>query len=162
MREMLMDDPLAVKQYFGGQDLTPWEVQVVSWAASGGVGMSTRYTIRYVMVFVRDMARSVAFYRDVVGIPLRFESPQWTEFATDGATLALHVAEEGGPEPADTPAAGGCRSGFEVDDIEAFHARMNEHGVRCVQEPKEVYGARIAQYVDPDGMVFSVSGGRGG
>jgi lactoylglutathione lyase len=32
--------------------------------------------IDYAIVFVGDMARSVRFYRDVVGIPLRFESPE--------------------------------------------------------------------------------------
>ena len=31
--------------------------------------------INYSIIFVSDMDRSVAFYRDVVGIPLKFESP---------------------------------------------------------------------------------------
>jgi len=34
---------------------------------------------------------------------------------------------------------------------------MTERNVPCVQEPKDVFGARIAQYVDPDGLPFSVS-----
>jgi hypothetical protein len=34
---------------------------------------------------------------------------------------------------------------------------MVEKGVRCVQEPKHVFGARIAQYLDLDGLVISVS-----
>ena len=34
---------------------------------------------------------------------------------------------------------------------------MTEHHVPCVQEPKETFGVRIAQYVDPDGLIFSVS-----
>ena len=33
---------------------------------------------------------------------------------------------------------------------------MVAHGVLCVQEPREVFGARVAQYADPDGLVFSV------
>jgi catechol 2,3-dioxygenase-like lactoylglutathione lyase family enzyme len=36
------------------------------------------------------MKQAVAFYRDVMGLPLKFETPGWTEFATEGATLALH------------------------------------------------------------------------
>ena len=48
--------------------------------------------VNYAIVFVSDMKRSVSFYRDVVGLPLKFESPGWSEFATDGATLALHDA----------------------------------------------------------------------
>ena len=38
--------------------------------------------VNYAIVFVSDMNRSVSFYRDVLGLPLRFESPEWTEFAT--------------------------------------------------------------------------------
>jgi hypothetical protein len=33
---------------------------------------------------------------------------------------------------------------------------MVEKDVPCVQEPKEVFGARLAQYSDPDGLVISV------
>ena len=72
--------------------------------------------INYAMVFVSDMKRSVAFYRDTVGLPLRFESTHWTEFATDGATLALHVTGEGSPQPTSSRdgEAGSCRPGFRL------------------------------------------------
>ena len=50
--------------------------------------------VNYAIVFVSDMTRAVRFYRDTLGLLLRFESPHWTEFATDGATLALHDAGE--------------------------------------------------------------------
>jgi catechol 2,3-dioxygenase-like lactoylglutathione lyase family enzyme len=42
--------------------------------------------VSYAIVFVSDMKRSVSFYRDVIGMPLKFETPGWTEFATGGAT----------------------------------------------------------------------------
>jgi hypothetical protein len=57
--------------------------------------------------------------------------------------------------------AGRCRPGLEVSDLDAFHARMIEHKVPCVQEPKDAFGARLAQYVDPDGLAFSVGEKRG-
>ncbi len=115
--------------------------------------------VSYAIVFVSDMQRAVSFYRDVLGLPLRFQSPGWTEFATDGATLALHASErpkiaENDPEKSPP---GRCRPGLRVPDLDAFHRRMVEHRVRCVQEPKELFGARMAQYSDPDGLVFSVA-----
>ena len=58
--------------------------------------------LNYAIVFVSDVKRSVSFYRDVLGLPLRFESPGWTEFATDGATLVLHPGE-GSISVGDTP-----------------------------------------------------------
>lgn len=115
--------------------------------------------VSYAIVFVSDMKRAVSFYRDVLGAPLRFESPEWTEFATDGATLALH-ASEGSRSERDDPhrvPAGRCRPGLSVPDLDEFHERMVERNVPCVQEPKEVFGARIAQYLDPDGLAISVS-----
>ena len=115
--------------------------------------------VNYAIVFVSDMKRAVSFYRDVLGMPLRFESPGWTEFATDGATLALHLSE--GPDSESGGGqgvpAGRCRPGLCVPNLDEFHKKLVEKNVPCVQEPTEMFGARIAQYVDPDGLAISVS-----
>lgn len=119
--------------------------------------------VNYAIVFVSDMKRSVSFYRDVVGLPLKFESASWTEFATDGATLALHAS--GLPaEPSDRheTAPGRCRPGFSVPSLDAFHERMVERKVPCLEEPRDLFGARMAQYLDPDGLAFSVGEDRRG
>lgn len=115
--------------------------------------------VNYAIVIVSDMKRAVAFYRDAIGLTLKFESPEWTEFLTEGATLAIHLSR--GPKAAEDPAlspAGRCRPGFSVSDLDAFHARMVAHGVRCIAPPHEVFGARLAHYADPDGLMFSVAG----
>ena len=39
---------------------------------------------------------------------------------------------------------------------------MTEHGVTCIQEPEVVFGTRVAQYADRDGLVFSVGEHRPG
>jgi lactoylglutathione lyase len=67
--------------------------------------------VNYAIVFVSDMKRAVTFYADTLGLPLKFESPGWTEFATEGATLALH-ASGGSAQDKDDPEhlpAGRCR-----------------------------------------------------
>ena len=114
--------------------------------------------VNYVMVFVSDMKRSTEFYRDVLGLPMKFESPGWTEFAAEGATLALH-ASEGTAVPAEDPdhlPPGRCRPGLSVPDLDAFHERMLKAHVPCLQEPRMIFGARVAQYEDPDGLAISV------
>jgi len=126
--------------------------------------------IQYAIAFTSDMPRAIAFYRDVLQLKLRFESPDWTEFATDGATLALHATPNPNPAPAGTERAGSTppsppspapagtvRIGFNVPDVDAFHARMVEHKVPCTQEPQDLHGARLASYIGPDGAVFGVS-----
>ncbi len=117
--------------------------------------------LSYAIVFVSDMARSVAFYRDTLGIPLKFETQGWTEFATEGATLALHKSLGQGASGGDE-VPGSCRPGLNVPDLDAFHRRMIERGVVCKQEPRAVFGVRIAQYLDPDGLGISVSEQRSG
>lgn len=114
--------------------------------------------VNYTIIFVSDMGRSVMFYRDVLGLPLKFESPGWTEFATEGTTLALHPGDATGEpdDPARTP-AGRCRPGLSVHDLDAFHERMIDHGVPCVEKPEERFGARLAKYVDPDGLAIGIS-----
>jgi lactoylglutathione lyase len=111
----------------------------------------------YVIAFVGDMNRSVAFYRDVLGFTLRFEHDKWTEFDTGGTTLALHPAAEP-PAPTGYSSAGRAQLGLVVDDLDAFHRTMQTKDVRCIQPPKvEDFGGRLAVYADPDGLPFSVA-----
>jgi len=119
---------------------------------------SIRMRLSYAIVFVSDMKKSIQFYRDAVGLPVRFESSHWTEFDTPGATLALHLSEgpDGGRLPGNTESPGGCRPGFGVPDLQSFHSRVVALGVKCVQEPKDVFGSQVAIYLDPDGLEVSV------
>ena len=113
----------------------------------------------YSIVFVRDMARSVAFYRDLIGLPLRMESPEWTEFGTEGCTLALHRATEGTLTPVlpDQIPAGHMHPAFSVDDLDAFAARMEAAGVAVMRPVKtEDFGGRMGVWRDPDGIPVSV------
>ena len=53
--------------------------------------------LRYVIKFVADMDKAVKFYRDVLGLKVKFESPNWSEFVTGETTLALHPASDKNP-----------------------------------------------------------------
>ena len=112
----------------------------------------------YVIVFVSDMDKSIAFYRDVLGFPVKEQSHKWTELDTGQTTLALHLAEAG--EHAHTHAtmpAGHFELGLTVPDFAAFHKEMVAKGVRCIQPPKKQDFGTLATYADPDGLAVSVS-----
>ena len=111
--------------------------------------MQMTYAIKY----VADMDRAVAFHRDVLGLPLNFPSPEWSEFATGETTLALHAAS---PEKR----AGTVELGFGTDDITGFYDRRGDLGVEFTQPPRDMHGMKIAQFRDPDGADTSL-GGRG-
>jgi len=107
--------------------------------------------LNYVIKFVSDMDRAVAFHRDALGLPLKFASPDWSEFATGETTLALHAAS-------DEHAAGTIELGLRSEDIDAFYAARNEHGVTFTEAPKDLHGMRVGKILDPDGAEISVGG----
>lgn len=113
--------------------------------------------VDYVMVNVSDMGRSVAFYRDILGLPLKFESPGWSEFQTGSTTLALHGAPAGEGAAHGGPTAGTCSIGFSVEDIHATHAELQGRGARFVMSPTDQpeEGIRLAVCLDPDGLAIS-------
>ena len=116
----------------------------------------------YVMVNVSDMTRSVEFYRDKLGLKLRFDSLGWTEFETGTTTIALHHVG-GAPAPPIQkgqdcePQPGTCQIAFSVDDIETTHAELSSRGVRFVMPPtpRPQEGIVLAVAIDPDGLAVS-------
>ena len=46
--------------------------------------------VGYVIVYVSDLTASIAFYRDVLGLPFKFEDAGYAEFATEGTRFALY------------------------------------------------------------------------
>jgi catechol 2,3-dioxygenase-like lactoylglutathione lyase family enzyme len=116
--------------------------------------------IDYTMVVVSDMKRSVEFYRDKLGIPLKFESPEWTEFATGTTTLALHgggVAREYQDTGDQSKVAGMCSIGFNVEDVDKTYGELKAKGIVFVMEPtqREGEGIKLAVAIDPDGLPVS-------
>jgi len=76
----------------------------------------------YTMVTVSDMDRSIEFYRDRLGLNLKMQSPEWTEFETGQTTLALHGGgtqqERTQPAMEGCKMAGTCSIGFNVENVE--------------------------------------------
>jgi catechol 2,3-dioxygenase-like lactoylglutathione lyase family enzyme len=47
--------------------------------------------LAYSILFVADLERSIRFYRDTIGLPFRFASDSYAEFATEGAKFGLYA-----------------------------------------------------------------------
>jgi len=96
------------------------------------------------------MNRACKFYRDVLGLQLKFESPSWSEVVTGETRLALH------PGSAKNP-AGAVELGFTVADIQQLHQDMVAKGVQFSMPPtKQDFGGLLAQFVDSEGGHCSV------
>lgn len=107
--------------------------------------------LTYAIKYVADMERAIAFYRDKLGLELKFQSPFWSEFATGETVLALHPAS-------DENAPGSVELGFAVDNLGEFYERREQLGVQFTREPREMHGIHIAAIHDADGAQVSVSG----
>lgn len=112
-----------------------------------------------VYLFVTDMDRAVAFYRDVVELALEYRTgDDWAQFAAGPIKLGLHGAGS----------AGGMRAGgtlaFTVTDLDTAKARLAERGVALGHEGGgEDIGPRFVEFSDPDGnmlALFEYEGGR--
>jgi lactoylglutathione lyase len=104
----------------------------------------------HVIKFVGNMDRAVAFYRDVVGLSLKFQSPGWSEFATGDTALALHPASLNNP-------AGTVELGFKAESLDKFYPEAVGKGVRFSMPPtKQDFGGVLAEFVDSEGSRCSV------
>jgi lactoylglutathione lyase len=113
--------------------------------------MSANLKLSHVIEFVTDMDAAVKFYRDTIGLPLKFQSPGWSEFVTGETSLALHPASDSKP-------AGSVELGFTVGDLAKFHQETSAKGVKFSMPPtKQEYGRMLAQFVDSEGAHSSVS-----
>jgi hypothetical protein len=107
--------------------------------------------LSYVIKFVGNMSDAVAFHRDTLGLPLKFQSPEWSEFATGDVTLALHAASPENP-------AGTVQLGYGVDDLTTLYAARAQAGLNFTSAPRAVHGQHIARFRDIDGAECSISG----
>jgi lactoylglutathione lyase len=117
----------------------------------------------YAILFVSDLERSVAFYRDVIGLPFRFASESYAEFATEGAKFSLFARSRlpwliGREAPAGEVPWPQGEVAFFVDDVDAEHERLIAAGVRVLAPPTDrPWGERTLHVADPDGNVVELT-----
>ena len=101
----------------------------------------------YVILFVVDLERSVAFYRDVVGLEFRLAGDGYVEFTTQGARFGLYDRnrlEE--------------LTGQGIEDVDAEAARLRAAGAAILSGPVDrVWGHRTLHLEDPDGFVVELA-----
>ena len=119
----------------------------------------------YAILFVSDLESSIRFYRDVLGLPFRFSTESYAEFATEGAKFSLYardhlpalIGREAPPGEAPWPQG---EVAFLVGDVDAEHRRLAAAGVRVLQPPTDrPWGERTLHVADPDGYVVELTRG---
>jgi lactoylglutathione lyase len=122
---------------------------------------------RYALLYVQDVAASLAFYGKAFGLPTRFlaEGGQYGELEVDGSVSLGFVgnaqASSNLPDGfvANNPKArpGGFEVGFVVDDVHAAFAKAVKAGARPAAAPAtKPWGQTIAYVRDLDGVLVEL------
>ena len=98
---------------------------------------------------VDDMARSIAFYRDGLGLTLVRESAWWSEFKVGELTIALHPRLTPGEGPLGQNERG-WYLGLSSDDLPALRVSAVAHG-GTDHGYHDVPSGVVLTVCDPDG-----------
>jgi lactoylglutathione lyase len=121
----------------------------------------------YTILYVKDVAQSVAFYEKAFGLKQKFihESKQYAEMETGGTTLAFASNElaksnlpQGFQENSLLNLPAGIEVGFVTDDIPAALSRAMEAGGVVVVDAKiKPWGQTVAYVRDLDGILVEIA-----
>ena len=107
--------------------------------------------ISVVYLYVRDMQRSLSFYRDLLGIALEGDD-DWVETTFPGGTrFALHAAHDGIPDLS----SGTVKLSFEVEDADAAAELLRAQGIDVREALRDEWGTAM-EIVDPDGYTVNL------
>ena len=118
-----------------------------------------KLTFNHAMIYAKDVARALGFYRDLLGFKLiedfRYDgTPVYARLKAPGGdgTIALHQAGPGASLVSE-----GVRLYFEVRDLDDFCQKLIKKGFYITKMPRMMeWGWRHAYLNDPDGHEISL------
>ena len=108
-----------------------------------------------IVLGVRDIAQSIAFYRETLGLELRGQSENLAFISIGSLTLMLNKALG----DAVSPRAGASEIVFSVTSVSSTYAALHAKGCTFINQPREVTaGSWAASFRDPDGHMLTLFG----
>jgi predicted enzyme related to lactoylglutathione lyase len=117
--------------------------------------------VAQIHISVTDLERSVAFYRDVLGIPHLFTVPGQPMAFFQSGPVRLYLGV-----PEDDTFRSHTVHYYDVEDVDAEYQRLQEAGVSFVDKPHVVHRDDsgelwMAFFTDPDGHHLALMEQRG-
>ena len=106
-----------------------------------------------VILLVSNMEKSVKFYHDTLGLPIKTKSKDWTELFNSDTVLALHPARK----KSRLKTGSGILVGFEVSDLDSTMKSLRTKKVKLFKKPREEPFGKHAILQDPDGHLISIA-----
>ena len=106
--------------------------------------------IGYANIFVSDIEKAIAFYRDILGLEVNHADPQFGFASFRAGAINFNVAQTD-----DAKLVGRHTGlGFIDEDIDARYEELKSQGVHFEMVPtKQPWGGRLALFADPDGNI---------
>jgi catechol 2,3-dioxygenase-like lactoylglutathione lyase family enzyme len=105
-----------------------------------------------VILLVSNMDTSVQFYSDVLNLPLKKRSDDWTEFFNRETVLALHPAKH----KEKLKSGQHILIGFSAIDFDRTIKNLEDKKVAFFKSPKDEVFGKHAIIEDPDGHLISI------
>jgi predicted enzyme related to lactoylglutathione lyase len=103
------------------------------------------------MLMAQNMERAIRFYSEVVGLEVKFESPEWTELAFGEAIVALHGGGTGAYRKTGLS--------LQVKNIASACKEIEAGGGKVASPPMARPGEpiKLAEVMDTEGNAFSLT-----
>jgi len=108
-----------------------------------------------VILAVKDIDKSVKFYHEIIGLPIKQQRRTWVDLGTAGALVSLHPASLTAPHQG-TSVENGIMIGFLVGDLKSALEELKSKGVKIYREPVERDAGINAIVLDPDEYMISI------
>lgn len=114
--------------------------------------------LNYMILYVQDLAKEKAFYRDMLGLKVMeaVSSATFVTLSTDGESrIGLQDRATSRLPPRDDQ-PGSVELSFEVEDVDVTWKQWKEKGVEMITEPVDLPFGRYFLAKDPEGYYLSV------
>ena len=108
-----------------------------------------------VILAVADIDKSLQFYHEIIGLPIRTQRRSWVDLGTSGALLSLHPASLTA-QHIGSSIENGITIGFLVGDVKSAIEELKSKGVTIYRDIVEKDAGKNAVILDPDGYLISL------
>jgi len=108
-----------------------------------------------VILAVKDLDKSLAFYHELIGLPIKNQRRSWIDLGTSGALISLHPASLTS-EHIGSSIDNGITIGFLVGDLNSAVEELKSKGVKIYREISEREAGKNAIVLDPDDYLISL------
>ncbi|MGY5149205.1 MAG: VOC family protein [Candidatus Nitrosopumilus sp. bin_68KS] len=108
-----------------------------------------------VILAVKDIDKSIQFYHELIGLPIKNQRRSWVDLGTSGAMLSLHPASLTA-QHVGSSIDNGITIGFLVGDVQSAVDELKEKGVRIHRDIVDREAGKNAVILDPDDYLISL------